>query len=254
MALSNWDTYALNLKGEPSDGTFTSPAGISVEFYKNWLYVHDPRAWHEGLGFVKPVIMEVNHGQLRYGDVNVVSARGPQNGIYAAVWSGWESAKEPEQQLRGMVGIGCSGFRDVLEVIEQKHPEEFAKIDPKYLDPDKYFTGQYSSYGPQGEKSWGCNFFTDNGEFHEIDFSHIPEPDLEELWVGVRADSVEFLRGQLAEWDIPKPLATLDVRAGRRFNQGDAFFEAAGVAPLTATKVGEAEEPLLTQAFKASKE
>lgn len=110
MALSNWDTLAVNEKGEAINGVFTSPMGVTVEFYKNWLYVRDEKGWVEGGAFVKPTVMEVQHGYFTYKDVHIIAARGPQGGIFACVWSGSEWAKP--STVTGMVGCGVYGYED----------------------------------------------------------------------------------------------------------------------------------------------
>lgn len=104
MALSNWDTCSWNEKGEPINGIFITPRGIGVHVYKNWLYVSDEKAWHEDVGYIKPTIMQIDEGRLSYGDLNIEAIRGPQNGVYAACWSG------RLKDFTGMIGIGVYGF------------------------------------------------------------------------------------------------------------------------------------------------
>lgn len=105
MALSNWATIAINEKGEATEGTFVSPLGVTVEFYKNWLSVCDRRAWEEGGAFTEPHVMHVQHGNLAYKDVRIVAFRGPQFGVYAAIMSGYE-------KFTAMIGCGVNGFDD----------------------------------------------------------------------------------------------------------------------------------------------
>ena len=106
MALSNWDTLALTVDG-PTNGVFTSPRGVSVEIYKNWLYVRDAEAWQEGR-YVEPVIMEIRQGEVNYRDVCIIAVRGPQEGVYVMVWSGYEWSPGADM----MVGCGVYGFAD----------------------------------------------------------------------------------------------------------------------------------------------
>lgn len=108
MALSNWDTLAVDEKGEPTDGRFTSPLGVQVEIYKNWLYVRDEQSWREGGRFIAPTVMSVTHGELVYNDVSFYAVRGPKEGIYLAVWTGYPH----EPNWKAMVGIGCYGYDD----------------------------------------------------------------------------------------------------------------------------------------------
>lgn len=106
MALSNWDTLALTHDGAASDGSFTSPLGIQVEFYKNWLYIRDPKGWRAGGHYLEPTVAEVTSGRLVYQDVTIEVLRGPQNGVYAVVWSGHKH----DGSIRGIVGCGVSGY------------------------------------------------------------------------------------------------------------------------------------------------
>ncbi len=134
MALSNWDTLALDESGRPTNGVFTSPLGIVVEIYKNWLYVRDSKGWESGGGYVEPTIMEIQHGSLSYKDVQISAIRGPKNGVYCVVQSavyptpiagvcptcqakkgGWHGVKCPSfvrVKHLVMVGIGCYGYSE----------------------------------------------------------------------------------------------------------------------------------------------
>lgn len=107
MALSNWDTFAVDQDGKPCSGTFNSPLGVQVAFYKNWLYVRDEVAWQEGGSYVKPTVMEIQEGSFKYKDIRVFAKRGPQNGIYAAITS---TKYPPNEMFVAMVGIGCYGY------------------------------------------------------------------------------------------------------------------------------------------------
>lgn len=110
MALSNWDTLSLNEKNESITGTYISPLGVRVDIYKNWLYVRDEKAWEEGGAYVKPTIMQINEGDIRYKDVYIFAKRGPQNGVYCAVWT--PSYARKDEKLTFMVGTGVYGYGD----------------------------------------------------------------------------------------------------------------------------------------------
>lgn len=118
MALSNWDTMAFNEKGQPSNGIFTSKLGVRVEFYKNWLYVHDEKAWEDGGAFVRDTVMNVQLGDLQYKDVHITAVRGPQEGIFAVVYSGYG------KDAVGMLGCGVYGYHDM----------EWCGVTPKTIE------------------------------------------------------------------------------------------------------------------------
>jgi hypothetical protein len=110
MALSNWDTFAIDHRGNPCKGEFISPDGIKVRIYKNWLYLSDNSWGKIGERYVRPYSMEIFDSRLAVKDTRLVSlfVRGS---IYVAVWSGYENVTDnDEDSLKGMVGIGSSGY------------------------------------------------------------------------------------------------------------------------------------------------
>lgn len=107
MALSNWDTLTINQDGDTVNGLFTSPLGVTVEFYKNWLYVHDPKAWQGG-PFGEPVVMRVEEGELQYRDVSIIAKRGPQEGVFALIHSGFQY----NRTFSATIGCGVYGYDD----------------------------------------------------------------------------------------------------------------------------------------------
>lgn len=116
MALSNWDTLAVDLDGQPSDGTFTDPSGMSVSIYKNWVYVRHLAAWAALRGFSEPTFSDIWHGDIRLGYTRILAKRGAtKESILVAVYYTANQDQvdgEPYRQpiVTGMVGIGCYGF------------------------------------------------------------------------------------------------------------------------------------------------
>lgn len=129
VALSDYDTLAVDSNG-PCDGTFVSPLGVVVEFYKNWIYVYDKSAWREG-SYSEPCVMEVKSGDFTYLDVSIKAVRGPQDGIYAIVHTGRWRVDE------FMVGCAVRGYdtrrvylpsRDWRVSHERKYPWRGVKL------------------------------------------------------------------------------------------------------------------------------
>lgn len=104
MALSNWDDLAFDLTGQKQQSTFRTPLGIELDIYKNWLYIRDEKAWREGGGYVHPTVMQISQGVVRYHDLNILAARGPQNGVYVLAWH-----HTPEDPV-GLIGCGVYGY------------------------------------------------------------------------------------------------------------------------------------------------
>lgn len=211
MALSNWDTLAVNLKGEPQAGCFVSPGGVRVEIYKNWLYVHDAKAWRDGGMFVADTTMQISEGQVCYHDVHIRAIRGPQDGVYVVCWH--ENSKTGQgdgvlnPSLTGMIGCGVSGFEDEKWVGVLPGSVEFLR---------RWISNKERSYS-------------------------------DELIADVTSDEVkrEELRNEYS-YDFLEEIATVQLGQGVRFNQGDEYFAGKIGTPLNATKPGEAVNPLLS--------
>jgi len=112
MALSNWDTFAINEKNDSCRGEFISPLGVKVKVYKNWLSVEDKVAWRKGSGYIEPVVMKIYTSEIEYMDVNIISEYQYQyteeygadddfNRTLFCIWSGWCW----DNTIKGIVGI-----------------------------------------------------------------------------------------------------------------------------------------------------
>jgi hypothetical protein len=160
MALSNWDTLAINRDGHATTGDLTTPKGVVVEIYKNWIHITDNKTkFPDGA----PLSFSIDHGKITYRDLNVYAERGPQDGVFLiAWWSDWQEAPEPKIIWDGIVAVGCYGFsgdewigveeesvKFLSEMIERAHQEfvindyMFASIDftnaIRYNQGDAYF-------------------------------------------------------------------------------------------------------------------
>ena len=105
MALSDYDTAAVSLDGEMSDGVYTSPLGVTVRIYKEHLYIEDPKAWAPGGMFIEPVVGQIEKGDLYYKDVRIFAMPGEHRGVCAAVWS-----MGKVDEVLGFVGVGHYGW------------------------------------------------------------------------------------------------------------------------------------------------
>lgn len=236
MALSNWETLAVNAKGEPINGVFVSKLGVSVEFYKNWLYVRDPKGWLEGGHFIEPTVMKVESCELAYKDVRIIAKRGPQDGIYAVIYS---------QRFERVPEGGCTacGKQDKVH---------------KYGTHGELELPFHASDCPvvfDCMVGIGCYGYEDR-EF-----------------VGVKAESVEFLkawlntssqevmelrnergevehRSEYTDYAFEEAFRKIPLEKPLRFNQGDAYFSKRLDFDLPATEPGAQQDTVLSQMLK----
>jgi hypothetical protein len=253
MALSNWDTLAVDENGESTNGVFISKLGVSVEFYKNWLYVRDEKAWQDGGRFVSPTVMQIEEGTLSYKDVNIVARRGPQNGVYAVI----QTTIYPPT-----ITEDCSKCK-----VKAKAYRHEASC-PDFVDTKYVVMVGCGVYGYSGEEWVGV---TDDSKKFLIDWTQgsekieVPLPRLmfNKLFSDDQIRAALALKGQVVsrftdenvfvESDshhFEDHIRKLDLSKALRFNQGDAYFANKVGTDIPATPPGTAQEPWLTQALK----
>lgn len=275
MALSNWDLLAVNQDGETVSGNINH-SGVRIEIYKNWLYIHHPEAWIEGGGsFVKPVVMQINDGDIHYGGWTIKARRGPQRGVFVVAYSPQYWFTEPDQAEkfnRGkpvlIAGCGVSGYEDENE----KYADQIeAVFKSKGYKKDEVSAWISHSWGDGEEPSASFNLWNEKTK----EFMVHPEGGISwpiENWtevqfVGVTAESLTFLQtmitelagephykdGEAIEQWPESNLRRIDLTAAQRFNQGDAFFaEHFGIDTPT-SGVEKPDEPLITAAIEGMK-
>lgn len=244
MALSNYDSMAVNAKGEPTNGVFTSKLGVTVEVYKNWIYVRDPKAWQPGGSYIEPTVAQVEEGLLTYKDVHIAAKRGPKNGIYCVVTSqSYDYApprgckhcgkknepgkKEKEFHASGcpavfaaMLGIGCYAY------VGQKFVG-VTKAEVKFLK-DWLHASWVARMNMAG--AWVSEWNSKTGKRRD----YKPKP----RWHKYR------------EYAFSEEIRAIPLGKVLRFNQGDAFFARNLKFKVPATKPGKGKDTLLMQSLK----
>lgn len=255
MALSNWDTLAVNQTGESTNGVFVSPLGVSVEFYKNWLYVRDKQGWNKGGRFVEPTVMQVEHGVLHYKDVSITAIRGPQNGVYAVV----QSTVYPPHLTED-----CAKCKAKAKAY--RHEQNC----PDFVDTKYFVMVGCGVYGYSGEDWVGVDdeskkFLVDWIQKSEQEEFPVPRQLVNKLATegDIRAHFAS--KGQrvtrITEENVyiayeshlfEDHVRGVDLSKALRFNQGDAYFANKLGTDIPATEPGTAEEPWMTQMLKKS--
>lgn len=264
MALSNWATLAVNQEG-PCAGAVRNHHGVTIEIYKNWLYVQDPKGWDEETGFVGPYVMQINEGDISFKGWKVIARRGPQNGVFVVAYSaGYDKESKSEDyqakyiDRRILVGCGVYGYSSH----EEMYRTEIEALGGDFSDPKLMV---HTEYSPEGETLVVAQFHeAAEGEEkgHIVELGRIEKVD-DVPFVGVTPESLDFLKAMVAEiadvsWiknDKPywpnTDILALDLDAALVGNQGDWFFEGAFGENLSGTPVGETpSEPILTQVLK----
>jgi hypothetical protein len=228
MALSNWDTLAFGLDGQPCNGVF-SHEGNSVQIYKNWIYISSEKMWTEESGFSKNVIAAIERGtvQLAGFNIRVVEAH--------------------------FCGVGVYGFQDNVPMVLKKLGREG--------DEDKGTWIEGSTHG--GDK--GAQYHIQNIETGEKIVFHDEDKDgkyeIMSNWVGVEPDTANQLFewiSQLAEFEqdegMEEWIEKCRTAKALRFNQGDQYFADNMGFDVPTTEVGEAEKPIIGNMLKDKEE
>lgn len=221
MALSNWDTLAVDFSGKSCEGIFKAPSGVEVEIYKNWLYVRDEKGWQsKPPTYIHPTVMEISEGCLQYKDVHIMAIRGPQSGVFAVVYAG-EYGKE-----LGIVGMGVSGY---------DYPSEgpceavWVGVRPSTAE---WFQDKLRATHTRRDIMRGGGPVGPNGEFRDTASPMVCEEH---------------------DIDAPEIVRTLELTVAKRFNQGDAYFAKHLGEPVPSTVPGKSEPTILSNMIEQMK-
>lgn len=286
MALSSWDTFALNKDSEPIRGYAENHNGVGIEIYKNWLYIHDdtmkdlfnedahkfsgdyestPADQH--YGFTGTVVMQIQEGFVRYGGWDIYVERGPKNGVYVVAEShqtDYEAEDEdggrtyPTLRQDVLVGCGVYGYMSDFELYRLEMEADGVDVDELMTKDVTIGSGGWSTKDPDKDMEGRVEFIVFDEDAPEGEQVHVAWEGEEKnpIFVGVNVECVEFLKEVVARskshiWAKDDVLDNLDFSKGLRYNPGDAFFEA-NIEGLEVggTPVGEAQTPLLGQMFE----
>jgi hypothetical protein len=145
MGSSNWDTLALG--GDTVEvGTFTTPLGVRLCIYKNWLYLYDEHAWR-GSHTLGEHVMQVHHGELTYLDLQIRAVRGPQDGVYVVASTGSWYRKD----FNAMVGCGVYGWEPGLDQFDRTDlAERWIGVNPESALFLQHYVHRYEDLFPDG--------------------------------------------------------------------------------------------------------
>src|SRR5260370_9357410 len=226
MALSNWDTLAVDLEGNSINGGFTSPCGVKVEFYKNWIYIYDEQAWRRDSGWSPPCVAQIQYGDIHYLDITIKAIRGPQQGVFAVVTSGYSDS------LKGMVGCGVYGYDD----------SEWVGV----TDESRKFLQDYISRGYVKTREE----IIDDLKHHHIYMYFPGKPDVktnqyeDAIANGDLERSIEIWGAP--EFKFEEKIRKVSLDGALRFNQGDACFAEHLGAEIPATETGKAQPTIMS--------
>jgi len=216
MAVSNWDTLALNEKGEPIRGSYVSPAGVEVTIYKNCVYVRDERAWTSDIGWAEPTVMQIREGDVAYKDVSIRAVRGPQAGVYVAAFHvDWEPEK---RVVSGMIGVGAAAYLN---------NGEYAGVQPECVEFLR--DGLLFKSHREQRDLWGSN--------RAKKFVSDMTDEERKLWPNIVVIDDDTIEYDVYDFEIPDEIREIDMSKALRVNQGDLYFS-----------------PVMTQAINSMKE
>ena len=154
MALSNWDTWAKDFNNKSVPAKFKA-GDIVISIYKNWLNIE-----------VNGTHCEVQEGNFTIGLVDILAIRGPRNGIYVYVKTGWEH----NNTLTGILMCGVYGYEDKEFVGVTEECIDFFKTqigiwkEEHYIDVPDDFTFEDGKRYNQGDAYFAKQLHADAGE------------------------------------------------------------------------------------------
>jgi len=230
MALSNWDLLAIDKKGKSCNGVIKNKIA-SLTIYKNWAYIDSTKMWNDGTGFVKPVIAQINNGNLHIAGLNITAIRHSlQNSIFVFVdASTYDKNSKCNSNL--FAGIGCYGYYSRIDEYLR-----WKGIKLKYAD---YTTGSRNYKIGENEEIILLNKFIDIISLFDEKDNLLAEYEVDtkfgELtdFVGIMPETfkafknwitIEIVEEYKYNKYFEKWLESINWNELMRFNQGDTFF------------------------------
>jgi hypothetical protein len=262
MALSDYDTLSFDHKLRPTNGVFKSKySKVSIEIYKNWLYIRDPEAWKENEhnSFVSPTVGQIcSSGITYYKGIEIITHIGKRNEIYCIVTE-TKYHKNNKHSTYRMCGIGCYGWKTrIKEYLETK------------LGFKNVRESDWGYYGEGNKKGWTDFVYNQTKKSVNAAAKKKKAPkaykvakDFElNVWTGVDQEMINNLKNLIRKElyidpefknDNYKWFHSIKWNELLRFNQGDAYITNALGYKTPITKAGESDKPILTQAINNMK-
>lgn len=263
MALSNWDTLAIDRNGKSCVGKTNFKTGINIEIYKNWVYLFSKKNWSDETGFGKPYIGSINEGEGSILGINYNAKRGLQSGIYIFVTK-WQNKVK-----KYFAGIGCYGYHSrVKEYLENYEGEKNVNEEEwdicstntpvskggKLMNSNHDFIEVLRKINPKTYES----ILDENGKKIE----YIVNPGFElTVWTGVQKETLEDFKQWIEKECLSiehdkkdkKWFDSINWNDLHRFNQGDMFFSNNLNIDLNSSKLEESEKPIIEEILKTKK-
>ncbi len=236
MALSNWDSLSFGPDGKPSNGVFESVKGSSsIEIYKNWVYLRNPKMWQERSSYTKPTIAEIQSADISFDTLVIKAERhDSQNAVFVFASEFIYEEGKPSNS-RYFAGIGCYGFKDEVKLILKKLG--------RLKDYEKFMWSTSSEYN--GQKATQHFLHGSKEDKHgkydlkksiKIPYKAIP---IEKLWEGVNKTTIKAFWKWLDSMVVGDKEALEWAKACKEsgevaYNQGNAYFAKALNVPIPA--------------------
>lgn len=257
MGLSSYCTLAFDKKGKSSYGVLNGfSKGTSVQIYKNWIYVRDPRMHFDKGPYTDNVVASIEKGHLHLSEFQIYADRSKiQNAVFVLTQTKKWSKDYKKSQSKLMAGIGAYAFESQIH--------NFAKdMGVNMEDWDDISQGWCSS----GHLTLHC---INDKDYKEFQVNDTPENKdrYEPKLVGVKIETYKEFLIWLEEivkehFQFDKNVSKWLNEIKRKkledilcYNQGDAFFSDAGIFDSNiGFPLENPVEPLLTKSLKESKE
>lgn len=235
MALSNWDTCAIDQNNQSIDGTIvsTSKPDYSVAIYKNWAYLY----------FQNNIVGTIQFGEIAFGPFSIHAERGPDNGIYILVE---ETIYEPDKQ-QAFILLGCGIYGYGYDIEDTSDPM-YALVQIHQDGEEEeifYFNGEDDFFISPEAKQNAIELSKDHAN-PVVDIKAVLVGSA--VWYGVRQHNIDFLVNMYTKYvgDYPPAGFKPDFSQAVRFNQGDAYFADRIGFEVPATAIGKAESTILS--------
>lgn len=251
MALSDYVHMAFDTNGKSCGSSFAFKNGFSPELYKNWIYLHHPRAWKtlKNPTFIKDVIAQINSGSMTIGDIYMEVERTKDgNGCMVFMYTSNHKNKKATYEI--FSGMAVSGWADeILVNLRKLGRPESERHDFEWMTT--------SGTGDDGKPYNQMNKH-EKVTFKKIEDITIPPTDYDALWLGITKERLAefhtFIKRVCDDHGMKDYAEKVCKTKALSHNPGDVFIANVLGGTIKPSKVGGKKKmPLLTRALLSSK-
>lgn len=249
MALSDYAHMAFDSDGKSCDSHFAFKNGFAPELYKNWVYLHHPRAWKtlKKPSYIKDTLAQISSCNMTMGDVVMIVERTKDHrGCLVFMYTSHYHKNKPTEH-EFFSGMAVYGWDDEVMLNLKRLGREAERNKFEWHTSTEY----------SGKKTKNFLVKQHKKTYKVIEQISIPATDYDTLWLGINDDRLKefhaFIKRVCGEHGLDAYAKKVTSSEAKQHNPGSVFLAGALGLNIKKDSIGKKEAPLLMKALAGKK-